>query len=166
MNLKLPWKKEQNTYPIVRVDDRLIHGQVVVGWALPLNIDPLILSSDRVVRDPALSRTIADIIPSEMNGEILSLTETAERWRRGDFKAKRAMIVVEAPVDALKLVRLGAPIRQITLGGLHFREERTEILPYVFLSDWDRTTLSEIRREGVRIQCQDVPSATPVTYEE
>ncbi len=166
MNLKVPWKKDRLLFPIVRIDDRLIHGQVIVGWGQGLELSPVILASDRVVRDPALSRTIIELIPQEMNGEVLSLTETAERWLRGDWKGKRIMIVVEAPVDALKLIRLGAPLRRLTIGGLHFREERIEILPYVYLSDWDRTTLSEIRREGVKIQCQDIPTAKPVAYEE
>jgi len=164
--LKLPWKKEKIVYPIVRIDDRLIHGQVIVGWGQALEINPLILASDRVIKDEALMQTYRSIVPAEMGSEVLSVQETAERWQRGDFEQKRALIVVEAPVDALKLVRLGAPLKQLTIGGLHFREERQELLPYVFLSEWDRTTLAELRKEGVKIRCQDVPTADPVVYEE
>jgi mannose/fructose/N-acetylgalactosamine-specific phosphotransferase system component IIB len=69
-------------------------------------------------------------------------------------------------VDALKLMRLGAPIKVLTLGGLHFREGREELLPYVFLSEWDRTTLQELLNLGVKIQCQDLPTSTPIPYEE
>jgi mannose/fructose/N-acetylgalactosamine-specific phosphotransferase system component IIB len=164
--IKLPWKKDKIVFPIVRVDDRLIHGQVIVGWGQSLEINPLILASDRVVKDDDLLRTYRSVIPEEMEAGMWSLQETAERWSRGDLNEKRAMIVVEAPVDALKLVRLGAPLKLLTIGGLHFREERKELLPYVFLSEWDRTTLSELRKEGVRIRCQDLPTAEPVPYEE
>lgn len=164
--LKLPWKKDKFVYPIVRIDDRLIHGQVIVGWGQSLEIDPLILASDRVAKDETLLKTYQSIVPAEMNNEVLTIQETADRWSRGELKDRRAMIVVEAPVDALKLVRLGAPLKLLTIGGLHFREERQELLPYVFLSEWDRTTLSELRKEGVKIRCQDVPTADPVAYEE
>lgn len=164
--LKLPWKREKIVYPLVRVDDRLIHGQVVVGWGQALEISPLVLASDRVVKDDDLLQTYRSIIPPEMSAAFWSLQETAERWASGELNEKRAMIVVEAPVDALKLLRLGAPLKLLTIGGLHFREERTELLPYVFLSEWDRTTLSELRKEGVKIRCQDLPTATAVAYEE
>jgi PTS system mannose-specific IIB component len=166
MILKLPWQKEKLVYPIVRVDDRLLHGQVIVGWGQTLDLEPLILASDRVIKDDAMLRMYQTLIPEEMRGEVLSLSETAERWVRGDFENKKAMIVVEAPVDALKLFRLGAPMKLLTIGGLHFREEREELLPYVYLSEWDRTTLGELRREGVKIRCQDLPSASPVAYED
>ena len=166
MILKLPWQKEKLVYPIVRVDDRLLHGQVIVGWGQTLDLSPLVLASDRVARDDAAKRLYNSLIPAELRGEILTLTETAERWSRGDFDGQKAMIVVEAPVDALKLFRLGAPLKVLTIGGLHFREEREEILPYVFLSEWDRTTLGELRNEGVKVRCQDLPTAQPVAYED
>ncbi|MBI5059722.1 PTS sugar transporter subunit IIB [candidate division KSB1 bacterium] len=166
MILKLPWQKDKLVYPLVRVDDRLLHGQVIVGWGQTLDLDLLILASDRVVKDEPALRIYAGLIPEEMHGEVLSLTETAERWVRGDLDGKKAMIVVEAPVDALKLFRLGAPLKVLTIGGLHFREEREELLPYVYLSEWDRTTLGELRKEGVKIRCQDLPTAQPVAYED
>jgi mannose/fructose/N-acetylgalactosamine-specific phosphotransferase system component IIB len=151
---------------MVRVDDRLLHGQVIIGWGQTLGLSPLLLASDRVVKDESLARTFRDVIPEELQGDVISLTDVAERWLHGDFKDKRALIVVEAPVDALKLLHLGAPLKQLMLGGLHYREDREEILPYLFLSEWDRTNLDEIRRRGVKIVCQDLPTAKPVIYEE
>jgi mannose PTS system EIIA component len=166
MILKLPWQKAKLVYPILRVDDRLLHGQVIVGWGQTLELDSLILASDRVVKDESALLMYRGLIPDDMHGEVLSLAETAERWTRGDFEGKRTMVVIEAPVDALKLFRLGTPFKVLTIGGLHFREEREELLPYVYLSEWDRTTLAELRKEGVRIRCQDLPTAQPVAYED
>jgi mannose/fructose/N-acetylgalactosamine-specific phosphotransferase system component IIB len=166
MNFPLLSKKKKMVFPIVRVDDRLLHGQVVVGWGQALNLSPVLLVSDRVCKDPDLSKTFRALMPEELHGDVISLTEAAERWTRGDFKESRAMLVVEAPVDALKLVKLGAPLKQLMLGGLHYREDREEVLPYISLSEWDRTTLDELRELGVKISCQDLPSTTPVPYEE
>jgi mannose/fructose/N-acetylgalactosamine-specific phosphotransferase system component IIB len=166
--MTLPWFRRGNSrlFPIVRVDDRLLHGQVVVGWAQALDIAPLLLVSDRVAKDEELSRTFRQLIPGEQRGDILTVNDAAERWLRGDFKGVRAMLVMETPVDVLKMVRLGVPVKVLTLGGLHFREGRDEFLPYVFLSDWDRTTLQELRALGVRIQCQDLPTGKPIPYGE
>lgn len=166
MKIKLPWTKERLAFPMVRVDDRLLHGQVIIGWGQMMGLNPVLLASDRVVKDASLAATFREIVPPELGGDVVTLADAAERWTRGDFKDKRAMIVVEAPVDALKLLHLGAPMKVLTLGGLHYREDREELLPYIFLSDWDRTTLEEIRKRGVKIICQDVPTAKPVIYEE
>lgn len=166
MNIPLLRRKERLTFPIVRVDDRLLHGQVIVGWGQTLQLHPVILVSDRVAKDPALSATFRMLVPEEQKGGVITIAEAAERWKRGDFKNSKAMLVLEAPIDVLKLVRAGAPVKLATLGGLHFREEREELLPYVFLSEWDRTTLQELRNLGVRIQCQDLPTSKPIPYED
>lgn len=166
--MNIPWfrRKDQLVFPIVRVDDRLMHGQVVVGWGQALDIAPMLLVSDRVAKDSDLAATFRQLIPSEQKGDVITVAEAAERWQRGEFKNARAMLVVEAPVDALKLVRLGAQLKLLTIGGLHFREGREEVLTYVYLSDWDRTTLQELRGLGVRIVCQDLPGNKPIQYED
>lgn len=151
---------------MVRVDDRLLHGQVIIGWGQMLGLNPVLLASDRVVKEELLARTFRDLIPEELDGDVVTLNDAAERWVRGDFKGKHPLIVVEAPVDALKLLNLGAPMKVLTLGGLHYREDREEVLPYLYLSEWDRTNLDEIRKRGVKIVCQDLPTAKPVIYEE
>jgi mannose PTS system EIIA component len=166
MNIPLFKKKDPLTFPAVRVDDRLLHGQVIVGWGQTLQLRPVLLVSDRVSRDPGLAATFRELVPSDMQGDVVSLAEAATRWKRGDFQNHRALLVVEAPFDALKLVRLGAPLKSLILGGLHFREGREELLPYLFLSEWDRTTLQELRHLGVKIQCQDLPTSKPIPYEE
>lgn len=166
MKIKLPWTKDRLVFPMVRVDDRLLHGQVIIGWGQMLGLNPVLLASDRVVKEESLARTFRDLIPEELSGDVITLNDAAERWIRGDFKGQRALIVVETPVDALKLLQLGAPLKQLMLGGLHYREDREEILPYLFLSEWDRTNLDELRKRGVKIVCQDLPTARPVIYEE
>jgi mannose/fructose/N-acetylgalactosamine-specific phosphotransferase system component IIB len=166
LNLEILRKKDRLAFPIVRVDDRLLHGQVIVGWGQALGLSPVLLVSDRVCKDPMMCRMFRQLVPEEQQGDVISLVEAAERWKRGDFKNKKPLLVVEAPVDALKLVRLGAPLKVLTLGGLHFREGREELLPYLYLSEWDRTTLEELRNLGVKILCQDLPATKPVPFEE
>ncbi|HEY3294871.1 MAG TPA: PTS sugar transporter subunit IIB [bacterium] len=166
MSLNLLRRKDKLVFPLVRIDDRLLHGQVIVGWGQTLQLCPVLLVSDRVSRDRTLSQTFRLLIPEEQRGDVISLADAAQRWQRGDFKNTRAMLVLETPVDALKLVRLGVPLRELILGGLHFREGREEVLSYIYLSEWDRTTLQELRHLGVKIKCQDLPATKPIPYEE
>jgi mannose/fructose/N-acetylgalactosamine-specific phosphotransferase system component IIB len=166
MNIPLLRRKDRFVFPMVRVDDRLLHGQVIIGWGQSLALHPVLLVSDRVAKDESLSRTFRQLIPPEQSGDVVTLTDAAERWVRGDFKDGHALLVVETPVDALRLVRLGAQMKVLILGGLHFREGREEVLPYIFLSEWDRTTLHELRQLGVKIHSQDLPTSKPVPFED
>jgi PTS system mannose-specific IIB component len=164
MNLNLLRKNTRISFPLVRVDDRLLHGQVIVGWGQSIGICPMLLVSDRVTKDTPLAQTLRQIVPEEQQGDVITLEEAAERWKRGDFKKTRAMLVLETPVDALRLIKLGFPMKSLTLGGLHYREDREEFLPYIFLSEWDFVTLEEIMKEGVRVFCQDLPATKPVPF--
>ncbi len=161
---KFSLRKKKHDFPLVRVDDRLFHGQVVVGWAQALQLERLILACDRILAEPALKQTLLSVIPSDIEGNIFSLETAAEKWRKGELNHDRTLLILEHPVDALKLLRFGAPVKTLTLGGLHFREEREQFLPYIFLSQWDRAALREIAQEGVTIFCQDLPATKPVPY--
>jgi len=159
-------RKKKLVFPLVRVDDRLLHGQVIVGWVEALHLNPVLVACDRVLRDPHLADTLRSLIPPGIVGDIVSLEAVAEMWQDGELKNGRPMIVLEHPVDALKLIRSGAPMKTLTLGGMHFREDRIEFLPYIFVSEWDRVTLREIRQAGVTIFCQDLPATKPVPLNE
>ncbi|MFH1010693.1 MAG: PTS sugar transporter subunit IIB [bacterium] len=162
----LLWRKKKLVFPFVRVDDRLLHGQVIVGWVEALHLNPVLVACDRVLRDTPFADTLRSLIPAGTIGDIISLEAAAEMWRNGELKNGRPMIVLEHPVDALKLIRLGVPMKTLTLGGMHFREDRTEFLPYIFISEWDQVTLREIRQAGVSIFCQDLPATKPVPLNE
>jgi len=166
MKLSLPWRRSRAEYPLVRVDDRLLHGQVVVGWVQGASLTHLILVSDRVIADAQLSAAIRSLVPEEIRVDVVGVSDGAARWQAGEFSEAPSMIVVESPGDVLKMKKEGAPVRQLVLGGLHFRDGATEILPYVFVSRWDRLALAELQKSGVRIVCQDLPATAPVPYQE
>lgn len=157
-------RKKKLVFPLIRVDDRLLHGQVIVGWVQALRLNPVYLACDRILREPALADALRNSIPPGATGDIITLEAAAQMWSNGELKNSRPMIILEHPVDALKLVRLGVPMKILTLGGMHFREERMEFLPYIFISEWDRVTLREIRQAGVTIVCQDLPTTKPTPF--
>lgn len=164
MKLTFPWKKDKLQFPLVRVDDRLLHGQVIVGWGHQLSLTKLVLVSDRVKADPAYASALSSMVPPDLNVSIESLADAASNWNAKPSKEDRVMIVLESVGDALKLVKSGVPLKNLMLGGIHFREGSDEILPYIFLSRWDRIALKELQTHGVRIVCQDIPATKPTPY--
>jgi len=164
MKLPIPWKKDKLQFPMVRIDDRLLHGQVIVGWGHQFELTRFIVASDRVKKDQAYVSALQSLVPPDMNATVESLQDTAENWSEKRYNGERMMIVLESTGDALKLFKAGAPLKQVTLGGLHFREESEEVLPYLFLSRWDRLALTELINNGVKIVCQDLPASKSTPY--
>lgn len=162
--ISLPWGRKKSDFPIIRIDDRLLHGQVVVGWAHALGLEHLILANDRVVADRGLSAALKAGVPDDVRVEIVSMDDAVAGLTNGNYAATKSMIVLESPGDALKLIHKGVVLKKLHLGGLHFREGSEELVPYVYLSNWDRMALDEMLRRGVRISCQDLPATKPVAY--
>lgn len=162
--ISLPWGRKKTGYPIIRIDDRLLHGQVVVGWAHALALEHLILANDRVLADRGLTAALRAGVPDDIRVEIVALEDAVDILNSNKYAEQKSMLVLESPGDALKLMHQGVTFTHLHIGGLHFREGAEELLPYVYLSNWDRMALDELTRRGVRITCQDLPTSTAVVY--
>jgi mannose/fructose/N-acetylgalactosamine-specific phosphotransferase system component IIB len=146
---------------LVRVDDRLIHGQVVLGCCGTLSAGRLILCDDDVANDPLQRRIYASAAPPSIEVEILDRSETLRRL--GELEAEgdplATVLVVGRPADALWLVRAGAPLDAVNIGGLHYREGTEEVWPGFYLTPEDREDLRALLSLGVGIVVQTVPGA-------
>src|SRR6266581_2787799 len=130
---------------LYRIDDRLIHGQVVVGWGKPLNVGFIVLVDD-AVRASAWEQELYRMgVPADIEVVFASTDEALERlpeWER-DPRVSR-----------------------VNVGGLHHRPGRSERLRYVYLSDAEAAQLKTLAARGVEVTAQDVPTAAPVPLED
>ncbi len=151
--------------PVVlsRVDDRLIHGQVVIGWGRPLGATRIVLVDDEVAAngwEQDLYRMAVpegiDVVFASVSGAVGHLGE----WRED---ARRTMLLTG---DLPAMVRLRdadpAAVGHVNLGGIHHRPGRTERLPYIYLSPDEYQLLLDLASRGADLTAQDVPSAVPV----
>ena len=150
---------------LYRIDDRLIHGQVVVGWGQPLDISFIVLVDDNV----AVSDWEQDLyrmgVPPEM--EII-FTDVAEAVRRhaAFVSDPRRGIVVTADIATMQRLATSTGITDVNVGGIHHRAGREQRMRYVFLTPEEEHQLKELMASGVRVTAQDVPSARPVPMSE
>lgn len=147
----------------VRVDDRLIHGQVVVGCCGPLSVGRLILAHDAVAADVFQREIYLSSVPPDIQTEVLGLQDAAGRLRQlassGDGIA--TMVVVADPPDLLALVEAGAPITEAVLGGLHARAGRDrELFDGLWVSSADLAALRAVRARGIDLVVQSVPGVS------
>lgn len=152
------------TFALCRVDDRLIHGQVVIGWGRPLNVRYIVLVDDTVAASPweqDLYRMAVpdgvEIIFAATNAALVELPRWAEDRRKG--------ILLTGDLVTMAALRDAHPdiVNRINLGGLHHRADRIERLRYLFLATDERELLARLDREGADITAQDLPTTAPVS---
>lgn len=151
---------------LYRIDDRLIHGQVVVGWGQPLNIRLIVLVDDDVARCDWEQDLYRMGVPPEMELRFADVA-TAVREHASYVADPRRCIVLTGNVATMRaLLREVKPARGVNIGGLHHRPGRNPKLRYVFLTPEEESELRELTAGGVKVTAQDVPSARVVPLEE
>jgi len=152
---------------LVRVDDRLVHGQVVIGWGRPLDIRRIVLVDDQVRASGWEQELYRMAAPQEIAMEFLSAAEAAPRLAAWDAGRERVLILVGAVGTAADLMRRAPGVLQrLNLGGIHAGEGRQEHLRYLYLTDTELAMLRRLAGEGLEISAQDVPTSRPVPLKE
>lgn len=148
---------------LCRVDDRLIHGQVVLGWGRPLGLERIVLVDDDVAANTWEQQLYRMAVPAGMEVIFSGVGDAAARLAAWNTDP-RAGALLTGDIDTMAALYHAdrATVGSINLGGIHHRPGRTERLPYLYLSDDELTRLRALEREGLRVTAQDVPTAAPV----
>src|SRR6476469_9865589 len=118
---------------LLRIDGRLVHGQVVEGWLKSIRATSIVVASDHVAADETQMALYRLAVPQGTKLACLTLDETVAAW--SSWKKDRVLVLVSTPQDALALIQKGAKIESINVGGMHYREGRVQILKAVSVDD-------------------------------
>ncbi len=143
---------------LARIDDRLIHGQVVHGWGRPLKPTWIAIVSDALRADPARADCYLFAAPEGSKAVALSVDEALSDATRRTIDAERAILLFPGVDEPLRLKRGGFPLEEVNLGGMHDAPGKDAVLPYVYLDAHDREALRALAGLGVRVVAQDLPT--------
>ena len=151
--------------PIVlsRVDDRLVHGQVVIGWGRPLGVQLIVLVDEGVAASPWEQDLYRMAVPPGIELRFATVAEAIGQLVGWQASAARTMLLT-GDVDTMAALHRADPavVHRINLGGVHHRAGRRERLPYVYLTDEELHTLEALRNDGAEVTAQDLPTTAPV----
>jgi PTS system mannose-specific IIB component/fructoselysine and glucoselysine-specific PTS system IIB component len=147
---------------LFRIDDRLIHGQVVVGWGQPLDLAFIVLVDDAVAESDWEQELYRMGVPPEMDVFFETVEQAAAGLARHRADARPGIVLTGDIATMSRLVRLDGTIARINLGGIHYKSGRTQKLRYVFLDPAEEAELRALAARGISVTAQDVPSARPI----
>jgi mannose/fructose/N-acetylgalactosamine-specific phosphotransferase system component IIB len=142
---------------LFRIDDRLIHAQVVLGWGRVLRPDRIILADDDIASNEWEKNLYLTAVPPEIKVSILSLVQLVEQVRGGVFEKESVILLVKAPRNALELIELGLDADEVNVGGMHYMEGKEKLLDHVYVDMNDREALRELVKRGVTLEARALP---------
>ncbi len=150
---------------LARIDDRLIHGQVVEGWVNFLKATCILVADDKVAANP-LQRSIMEIsVPEGLKVVIGTVDDICGKIRSSSLEAERAILLFSNPVDVVRALKAGLAFPAVNVGGLHFVPGKRKIMDVCAVDDADLDALKEILRQGVKVEIQTVPTEKPQPLE-
>jgi PTS system mannose-specific IIB component/fructoselysine and glucoselysine-specific PTS system IIB component len=153
------------TLALYRIDDRLIHGQVVVGWGQPLDIEFIVLVDDMVATSDWEQELYRMGVPPEM--EVYFHTANDAVAAIPKYRAdSRHGILLTGDIPTMQTLVDNAGVDAVNIGGIHSRDGRVQRLRYVFLSPDEERQLRDLAARGAKVTAQDVPGARPVSLDD
>lgn len=141
---------------LIRIDDRLIHGQVVVGWVKALNIERLVVVNDAIAKN-GMQKTLMEMaVPTGLRVSFFAVAEGAEAFLRGEPK-ERSLFLFSNPADVVEFADRGATFVSVNVGGMHFCEGKNQVSRTVCVNEQDIKAFGELRKRGVELEVRAVP---------
>jgi PTS system mannose-specific IIB component len=150
---------------LVRVDCRLIHGQVVETWLPHTGANCLLVANDDLASNPFLRSVMELAVPPSIHVVFCALDEVAGRLDEIDRHGEKAILLCSTFPDALRIYRSGVRFPSLNIGNLHYATGKVEISPSVFFSPEDFDAVHRFCHDGVAVNVRATPFESGTSYE-
>lgn len=143
---------------LIRIDDRLVHGQVSFTWVPSLGTDCLIVANDKVAKDDFQKMTLGLAKPAGVKLLIKSIADTITFLNDEKNKPLKILVLINNVKDAFSLAGSVQEIHSINFGGIRSKEGAKLISKAVALTDEDIVLIKELLLKGIELEIRQVPS--------
>jgi PTS system mannose-specific IIB component len=147
---------------LVRVDDRLIHGQVTIKWLRHLPCREILIVDDELCKDEWLQSVLSLAAPADVDVHVVPLREASQFLAGSDHENIGVLVLVRSPQTALGLLSNGVAYGELNVGGLAGGPAAVRLFKSVSVTDDQMAALLQLRDMGVRVFFQTVPEERPV----
>lgn len=149
----------------VRVDHRLLHGQVAFSWTSALGADCILIANDSVVKDDLRKTTMKMAKPTGVKLVIKNIEDSIEAINSGVTDKYKLFVVVESVKDAYALCKGTTSIKALNLGGTKATLETRSLSKAVNVTEQETALLKELINDGIDVEIQMVPQDTAIKAE-
>lgn len=148
--------------PFYRVDNRLVHGQIIATWMPYLRLQRFLVVSDHVPENPLQMTMFRMCIPHELAFQAMHVDDAARWLRDRGYGNDRTMVLLESVEDAARLFEAGHPFSLLNIGNVHHAPGRKRFTNAVYLSDDELARLEGLMAKGCRVEIRSLPTEAPI----
>jgi mannose/fructose/N-acetylgalactosamine-specific phosphotransferase system component IIB len=142
---------------VFRIDDRLIHGQIVTSWISDAEAEKIIVVDDLAAKDEFQQSLLRMATPSSIKLCIYSIEDFVEKLKN-DNSSENVLLIVRGPAQALKLLEGGLDVDTINVGNISMKKGKKKVLPFLWLDDSEVNSLKEIANKNVKLDVRSIPN--------
>ena len=146
---------------LIRIDYRLIHGQVITKWMKQTNADRIEVIDDKLSKDPFMSKIYVMAAPPGVKVEMLTIGDAVDSWNKNKMGDGKLLVLFQNVSNAFSAWEKGFPISKIQIGGLGSAPGRKVVYNQITLNKEDADILTEMEKGGVEVFFQTVPEDKP-----
>lgn len=141
---------------LARIDDRLIHGQVATRWTKETNVTRIIVVSDEVAADTVRKTLLTQVAPPGVTAHVVDVAKAIRVWDNPKYANDRVMLLFTNPTDVLRLVEGGVKITTVNIGGMAFRQGKTQVNNAVSVDEKDIEAFKKLNEKGIELEVRKV----------
>jgi len=150
---------------MIRVDDRLIHGQIVAAWVKSLGLDRIWIIDDGTAQDSFLKNVMKMVAPPGVEFLVSASNDIAENAKKFDEDKTKTLVLVKYPYVAEKLFATGISFRELQVGGIGANADRKKVYKNISMSDEELETCKNMIKSGVHVYMQVTPDDKQIPIE-
>jgi PTS system mannose-specific IIB component len=152
---------------LVRVDNRLLHGQILETWVPKLHATAVVVADDDAAASPLARAAMTLAVPPELPATIQAIADVD--WAGLAASARPVVVLVREVADLARAAAAGLTperARRVNLGNVHYAQGRRPVTPSVFLSEAEVSEVLALARAGFEVEARAIPSDAPVGTQE
>lgn len=147
---------------LARIDDRLIHGQVVTVWAKETRCNRIIVVSDEVERDSLRKTLLVQVAPPGIKAHVITVEKMINIYKDPKYDGFKALLLFTNPLEVLKVIEGGVEIKSVNIGGMSFKEGKKQITPVISVDNTDIEAFKRLNEKGIELEIRKVAADNKV----
>lgn len=147
---------------LIRVDDRLVHGQVMTSWLKATNANKIMVVDDGVANDPLMKTVLKGVVPAQIKLGIFTIAKAVDRLVKGFKEDDRVIILVKTPETIWDIQKAGVDVHQLNIGGMGIRPDRSTLYQNIACSEAEREAIRGLLNAGCEVTIQITADDTKV----
>ena len=136
----------------VRIDDRLIHGQVATVWTKDSGCNRIMAVSDEVAADDLRKQLVIQVAPPGIKAYVVTIEKAIEAYNNPKFDSFKTLFLFTNPTDVLRMVEGGVDIKSVNVGGMCFKEGTNKLQMHYVVNDVDIEAFKKLNEKGIELE--------------